>query len=212
MNVNKWSGVAVAMQSAIAAIKTITAITLANPGVVTSASHGYSNGDFVVLDVLGMSQVDGRVFRVASVATDTFALEGENTTAFDAFTSGTAQKLTFGTTINTFTGVSGSGGDFSFIDTTTIHDLVKSQIPGIANPLSFSFDSIWDVADTGLIAMKSASDSQAQRAFKFTFSSGQKIVFMGYVGASLIPGGTAMDKVTTKAEITAFGSPTYYST
>ena len=29
--------------------KTITAITAANPAVVTSNSHGYSNGDFVII-------------------------------------------------------------------------------------------------------------------------------------------------------------------
>jgi hypothetical protein len=199
------------MQSAIAADVTVTGITNANPGVVTATAHGYSDGDYVVLDVLGMNQVDGRVFRVASKTTDTFELEGENTTGFGTFSSGTVAKLTLGTTVNTLTGVNGSGGDFSFIDTTTIHDLVKTQIPGIANPLTFNFDSIWDVSDTGLIAMKSASDNQAQRAFKFTFSSGQIIIFMGYVGASLIPGGTAQDKVTTKVDITAFGTPTYYS-
>ena len=42
-----WTNVAVYIQSALAASKTITAISKANPGVVTSAGHGYSTGDYV---------------------------------------------------------------------------------------------------------------------------------------------------------------------
>jgi len=47
--------------------KTITAITKANPAVVTSNSHGYSNGDHVwISGVVGMTRVNGRRFTVAS--------------------------------------------------------------------------------------------------------------------------------------------------
>jgi hypothetical protein len=208
----KWSNVAVAMQSAIAATKTITGITLAATGVATSSSHGYSNGDYVLILASGMFQVNGRVFRVASVATDTFQLEGENTTSYDAFTSGTAQKITFGTTVSTVTNLSASGGDLSFIDTTTIHSNIKTEIPGATNPLSYSIDNIWDVSDAGLIAMKAAYDASAQRAFKFTFGTGGQImVFNGYVGASLAPTGSAQNLVTTPATITVYGTPTYYA-
>ena len=74
-SVKKWSNVAIAMQSALAAAKTITGITKAAPGVVSSTAHGYSNGDYVYLEVLGMWQLNGRVFRVCNVATDSFRLE-----------------------------------------------------------------------------------------------------------------------------------------
>jgi len=43
-NVTKWSSVGVAVQSALGANKTITAITLADPAVVTSNAHGLANG------------------------------------------------------------------------------------------------------------------------------------------------------------------------
>lgn len=211
-NVSTWAGVAVAIQSALAAADTISGITKANPGVVTATAHGISNGAYVKLNVVGMSQLDGRIFRVANVTTNTFELEGENTTSYDTFTSGTAQEITFGTTLSTLTTVNASGGDFDFIDTTTIHDLVKSQIPGQASASTFTFDSIWDVADTGLIALKSASDNKAQRCVRFTFSNGQKFLVNGYIGCSLSPTGQAGDKVTTPVTITAFGRPTVYAT
>lgn len=208
----KWSNVAVAMQSAIASSQTVTAITKANPGVATATAHGYSNGDYVFLTVSGMYQLDGRVIRVANVTANTFELEGVDTSAFETFTSGGAQKLTLGTSITTATTLSASGGDFDFIDTTTIHVNTRTQVPGLANPSTFQFDNIWDVSDAGLLAMKAASDAQAIRAFKFTFGTGgQVMVFAGYVGASLLPGGSAQQLVTTSSVITMFGAPTYYA-
>lgn len=217
-SVTKWSNVAVAMQSALAAAKTISAITKAAPGVVTSAAHGYSNGDFLYLAVNGMWQLNGRVFRVCNVATDTFQLEdvsggtGIDTSAFETFSSGTAQKLTFGNSITTAVDMQVSGGDFEMIDTTTIHGNQKSEIPGLPNPLKFTFNNLWDPTDAGQAAMKTASDAQAIRAFKFTFGTGGKImVFAGYVGFVGAPAGQSQDKVTSQAVITANGSPSYYS-
>lgn len=208
----KWSNVAVAIESALAAAKTLSAITKASPGVATSTAHGYSNGDYVLLSVQGMFQVNNKVVRVASVATDTFQLEGVDTTDFDTFSSGTAQKITFGTSVTSATSLTASGGDFDFIDTTVIHDNAKTQIPGLPNPLAYSFENIWDISDAGQIAMKAASDAQDMRAFKFTFGTGGPImVFAGYVGFSGAPTGQAQQLITTPAVITAYGTPSYYA-
>jgi hypothetical protein len=212
MAINKWSGVAVAIQSALAAADTITGITKANPGVATATSHGFANGDYVKLTVQGMHQLDGRVFRVAGVTTNTFELEGENTTSYDTFVSGTAEAITFGTTMSTARGVTSSGGDFNFIDTSTIHDNIQKQIPGQANALSFTFENLWDPSDAAQTALKAASDVQGERAIRITFATGNKIVFNGFVGATLSPGGTAQDVVTTSIVITAKGRLTVYQT
>jgi len=210
--VKKWSNVAIAMQSALGAAKTITGITLGATATVSSTAHGFANGDYVLVSAQGMRQVDGRIFRVSSQTTNNFVLEGEDTSAFDAFTSGSCQAITFGTSITTATSVSGSGGDFGFIDTTTIHDNAKTQIPELPNAASYSMDNIWDISDAGLRAMKQASDAQAKRCFKFTFGTGGQIMlFNGYVGASLLPGGQAQGMVTTGTVITMHGSPTYYA-
>lgn len=209
--VRKWSNVAVAMQSAIAADVTITNITKASEGVVT-ATNTYTAGDYVYLKIQGMFQLNERVARIKTVSGTGFTLEGIDTTNFDTFSSGTCNKLTFGTSITTATSLSSSGGDFDFIDTTTIHGNAKTQIPGLPNPSTYTFENIWDVSDAGLLAMKNAADAQGIRAFKFTFGAGGQImVFAGYVGASLLPGGLAQGKVTTSTVITMNGAPTYYA-
>ena len=208
-----WKNVAIAMQSAIAATVSISGISKANPGVVTTgAVHGLTTGDWVYMDVQGMFQVNGRVFRVIVLTTTTFSLEGEDTTAYDTFSTGTMAKVTLGTSVTTATNVSGSGGDFEFIDTTTIHGNQKTQVPGLPNPATYTLDSIWDVTDAGQKACKAASDSQSLRVFVFTFGTGgKKMAFAGYVGASLLPGGQGQGLVTTSIVITMFGSPTYYA-
>ena len=74
--------------------KTITGITQANPAVVTSNSHGYSNGDFVIISgVVGMTEVNGKTFKVADKTTNTFELQNVdgtdiNSSAYTAYSSG----------------------------------------------------------------------------------------------------------------------------
>lgn len=211
MAVKVWSNVQVAMQSALAAAKTITSITKANPAVATSTAHGYSNGDIVVLAVQGMWQLDTRTVRVANVTTNTFELEGVDSTDYDTFSSGTAEEITFGTTFSTIGDISTSGGDFEMIDVTTIHDNVKKSIPGSASQVEVSGNMNWDPADAGQIALKSASDSRSLRAFAITFSDQTKWYFTGYPGYTGTPTGSAQQKVTSPFKISSFGRPSFYA-
>ena len=75
--------------------KVITGITAANPPVVTSAAHGFSNGDEVYISgVVGMTQVNGRRFLVAGQTANTFQLNDQVTNTaitgagYTAYTSG----------------------------------------------------------------------------------------------------------------------------
>jgi hypothetical protein len=71
------------------ATKNITNITQANPAVVTVASHGYTNGtDVWINSVGGMTQLNGRRFRIANVTTNTFELSGVDSTSYTTYTSG----------------------------------------------------------------------------------------------------------------------------
>jgi len=76
------------------AAKNITGATKANPCVVTSNAHGYSNGDHVyITGVVGMTQLNGRRFKVANVAANTFELQTTggtniNSTAYSTYVSG----------------------------------------------------------------------------------------------------------------------------
>ena len=79
----------------------ISAITKANPAVVTAASHGFSNGDQVlILNVEGMTQLNGTTKTVANKTDDTFQLSGTDSSGFGTYTSGgTAARVSTTTRI-----------------------------------------------------------------------------------------------------------------
>lgn len=84
---------------ATGAAKTITGITRAAPGVVSLTGHGWQDGQLIQMDVAGMTELDGNLYRIRAKATDTFQLalpDGSgsvNTLAYTAFTSGTATPV-----------------------------------------------------------------------------------------------------------------------
>lgn len=213
----KWSKVQVAIQSALGAAKTISAISKANPGVVTATAHGFSDGAFVVMqDIEGMHQLDARVFRIDAAAdsppnANAFTLTGENTTDYDTFVSGTVQAITFGVNMSTATGLNASGGDPEFLDTTTIHTPIRTQIPGLPSAISYSFTNLWDLEDAALLELKAASSVQGERAIRFTFQGGQIVVFSGFVSCTMLPVGQAQQLVETNVSISMNGLPSMYS-
>jgi hypothetical protein len=69
--------------------KTISGATAADPVVITAASHGFLNGWLVRLyDIVGMTQLNGMVVRVANKDANTFECYGLSGTKFTAYGSG----------------------------------------------------------------------------------------------------------------------------
>lgn len=74
--------------------KDITAITKADPGVVTAPAHGLSDGDIIALHgIAGMTEANDNIYKVANKTTDTFELNTAadatvDTSAFTTYTGG----------------------------------------------------------------------------------------------------------------------------
>ena len=67
----------------------ITAITKADPAVVTASAHGLSDGDRVYISgIVGMTELNNREFTVANKTTNTFELSGEDSSSHTTYTSG----------------------------------------------------------------------------------------------------------------------------
>jgi len=70
-----------------ATTKAITAITKANPGVVTAVGHGFSTSDKIwITGVGGMIEVNNLLFTITFVDVDRFSI-GVNTTSYTTYTS-----------------------------------------------------------------------------------------------------------------------------
>lgn len=73
---------------------TATAATAANPVAVTVASHGLSTNDFVRLtNVVGQTELEGRVFQITVTDPDTFTLNLEDGTGRSAATAADVEEV-----------------------------------------------------------------------------------------------------------------------
>lgn len=78
--------------------QTITGATNADPVVITSAAHGYANDAEIYIDsVVGMTELNGRVFTIGNETANTYELLGEDGTGHGAYGSGGTTRRTFAT-------------------------------------------------------------------------------------------------------------------
>lgn len=162
--------------STIAAAKTVSAVTNASEAVVTATAHGYSNGDFVIL-LSGWGRLNLRSFRIKSVTTDTFVLEGADTTNTTFFPSGTgtgsAYKVSTFTQITTVMNPSSSGGDAKTVNYKFVESDVEYSINDGFTATSYTLDLDADsIGTAGYTALKSLTDVQTDTVLKVVTRSG----------------------------------------
>ena len=119
-----WTGAAVALETVNwnQSTGSITAATAANPCVVTSAAHGLAVNDMVgvngVVGTLGTNAnngLNGKVWTVTNTTTDTFELQGSDTSGLTYTSGGTWYKVpnTRATALTAQDGVYAKSGDAS---------------------------------------------------------------------------------------------------
>lgn len=207
-------GVKVEVQKTLGANKVITAITAASPPVVTSAAHGLANGDVVVLSgIVGMVQLNGLACRIANIATNTFELEGVVGTAFSTYVSGgVANQVATWDTIGWAKDLNMAGGSPAELDTTGISDLQTQSVYGMSAAGSGSIDGFDQIADVAMANLRGASNNSQTRAFRLTWSGGQKRIFNSNVSAgggftaSANAVGTMSCAVTVRGQINEYAS------
>ncbi len=214
MTIHTNSGLKLYMESAIAAAKTISGITKAAPGIISSTAHGFANGDNVLLEIQGMVELHGYLCKVVSTATDTFQVAdvngttGIDTTLFSTFTSGTAKKVTLGTSITGVQDFNFAGGEIKVQDTTTVNDTQDTQIVVGATAQSADMTMQWDPASSAQQAMIAAFKTRANKGFKVLWPDGAFTMWYGTVGYTGAPGGGKQGVTTSPAKITMLGGLT----
>ncbi len=69
--------------------KNISGASKASPVVITSAGHGFANGDRVyITGVSGMTQINNKQFTVANATANSFALQGANGSYYNTYSYG----------------------------------------------------------------------------------------------------------------------------
>lgn len=184
--------VSVAIQTALAAAKTITGISKAAEAVVT-ATHDFSIGDYILIEsVVGMTQINNRVVRVKSVTgTASFVCEGLNSQGWTTWGSGgTAKKITFGAAFGNVTSIDLPDATPDEIDVTTIHDDERQIDFGHDSAQKGTLSIIADAFDPGVVEVNKASAAKERRAFLVSLQNGYKALFNAYCsGGSGFSGG-----------------------
>lgn len=102
----------------IGTLKSISGITKANPGVVTATAHGFTTGDTVIIkSVVGMTQVNDKVFTVTVIDADNFSI-GVDSSGYTSYSSaGTASKCEVftDTYLGTLTSPQGGTGTIDYL-------------------------------------------------------------------------------------------------
>ena len=165
--------------SAFAASKTTTAVTNASEAVVTSAGHGYSNGDIVEM-TSGWGRLNRRDFRIKSVATDTFVLEGADTSSTTFYPAGTGvgsvRKISTFTQITSVMNPQSTGGDPKNVVYKFIESDVEYSINDGFTATSYTLELDADaIGSAGYTALKTLTDVQTDTSLKVVTRSGSFI-------------------------------------
>lgn len=169
---------------------TITGATAANPCVITATSHGFANGQLVFIDgIVGMTQLNDRIFTVANQTANTFELSGVDSSAYTAWSSG---GFVYGGIVPQFTTASGSpvvsvtlpdhglagGEQVTFPVSTTVSDVT---ISGTYTVLAVSSSSVFTITvDTEAAATATTISNSGQIRLTYYINLAPAATGVGY--------------------------------
>ena len=216
MSVSLPNGALIHIGSAYGSNLTVSAVTNASPAVATSTAHGLSNGDYVVFSS-GWSRLNNRTFRVANVATNTFELEGIDTTSTTTYPAGsgtgTVKKVTTWTQIQQVLTSSTSGGEQQFTDYQFLESDAATSIPTFKSPARLTLAVADDPTLAGYVAAKAANDDRAARALRLSLPNSAKICYYAFVSIAASPSMTVNEVMSLEMTATFLNpDPSRYST
>jgi len=176
----QFVGVKVEINSAFGTAKAITGITKASEAVVSCVGHGLTAGELTVIDnVVGMSQINGRVVRVkAGATTDEFTCEGLDSTGFSTYVSGgTSVEQQSLIAFDTLANFDYPEPQPNVEDLTTIHALQKKEAFGLDSAPTINFESFAKPFDPAIVELRKASNAKTERVGRATFNDGTVMIF-----------------------------------
>lgn len=168
-----------AVATAFAAAKTVSAISNAAEASVSCTAHGYSVGDILQL-YSGWGRLNRRAVRVKSATTDAFVAELIDTTNTEFFPTGsgggTVRKVTTFTQIPKYLNPTQSGGDPKNVTVRFMDEDVDTNLNDGFNAVTESFEIDADQFGTSSYnALRTLSDVQTDTILKKTLKSGAVI-------------------------------------
>lgn len=190
MAVSLPNGTVMSIASGYGSPLTVSAVTNASPAVCTSTAHGLTNGDFVEF-TSGWSRATNRVFRVSGSATNTFSLEGFDTSLTAAFPAGagtgTVRKITGWTQLQQILSTASEGGTQNFATYQFLESDNEVRIPTNKAAAGLNIEVADDPSLAGYILASTANDDRLQRAVRAVLSNASILLYSGYISVVKTP-------------------------
>jgi hypothetical protein len=177
--------------------KTITAITKAFRGEITSTAHGLIKGDRVTFaSIAGMTELNGTTATVIDSGTNTFCIDVDTRLLTTYTSGGTATPVTW-TEILQIKDFKPSGAVASEIDVTDLKSTAKEFKTGLVDSGSLSMSIFPLTTDPGQIAVKAKHAASTIGSFKLTAPDAKVYTFSAFVKNFPVMPDTAVDGVQT---------------
>jgi hypothetical protein len=168
--------------STAGAAKTITAVSIGYPAVVTSTAHGLANGDVVVIAALvgtigtdATNGLNGKTYVINHVLANSFVIEA-NTTGLVYTSGGTATPNTW-TQIKELKAIKPGGASTSKIDVSDLDSDAAEYRVGLVDNGTLSADGFDSVTDAGQTAVLAAFNAQTVNTYKLALTGGSTRTF-----------------------------------
>jgi hypothetical protein len=180
----KFQGSTIAILSGYSATDiVITAVTKANPAVVTATGHGLTDGDVVkITEVVGMTELNDGVFIADVIDANTFRLFDVDSSAYGTYTSGgVANKATMSNWCE-LTGYNRNGGSSPEIPATSQCSLAQEFEIGLPDYGTTQVDYHFAPRTAVQVALHAAATSGEIVAVQVTLpKSGGVMTQMGFI-------------------------------
>lgn len=206
-------GATVFLATAYGVDKAVSAISNANPAIITAADHGLSNGTFFQLNS-DWQKISERIWKAASVAAGTLAIAESDTTDTNRFPvgggAGSIKPITAWTQISQILDFQTQGGDQQFWTGSFLEDDFERQLPTTTSSQSITLGIGDDPKLAGYKALKAAGESRALRALRVNLPDGSVLLYNGIVSFNETPSMTKGQVMQVTATFSLQGRPVRY--
>ena len=205
-------GTRIFLQDSISAEQSLTAVSEADPAVMTYEGADPANGSYVLLQKMsGMGDFDGSVIKVANVnaAGKTFEAKDQDSSDYGTFISGAFQPVTFNNELMIPTGFSTSGGEAQFANYNLLWSKKERQVFTHLSAVSMALPVLFDPADPNHKLLTALAKKGSPLAVKLVFPVGIEMLCYGSVGGSGLPKVQARNVTTSDFSLSPIGELTY---
>ena len=215
MAISLPNGTIISIASGYGAVKNMTALSNANPGVATlEASHGVVENDFIEV-TSGWSRLTDKIVRAGTVSTNDVQLDEYNTSSTTIYPAGsgtgTVREITGWTQLTQILSSASNGGEQQFLEYQFLEGDAQKRIPTFKSAAGITFSVADDPTLAGYILASTANDDRLQRAVKATLPSGAIILYNAFISINKTPSLTVNEIMAVEVTLSLLAEPVRYA-